>query len=71
MSIFSRKNAVIGWAALFVGKRVLKRKAKAAAARSVDAGARRPRPKVLAAMIAAAVGVAAFFRRRGRRDDST
>ena len=63
MSVFNRRNATVGWLALLVGKRVLKRKAKAAA-RAVDAEARRPRHKVAALLLTAGVGAAAFLRRR-------
>lgn len=28
MAVFNKRNAVVGWLALFFGKRVLKRKAK-------------------------------------------
>jgi hypothetical protein len=31
VSVFNRRNAVVGWLALVVGKRVLKRKAQKAA----------------------------------------
>jgi hypothetical protein len=63
MSIFNRRNAALGWLALVFGKRVVKRKAKAAA-RVVDSEARRPKNKAFALVVAAAVGGAAFFRRR-------
>jgi hypothetical protein len=36
MSIFNRRNAFIGWATWLVGKRVLKRKAKAVTRRNAD-----------------------------------
>jgi hypothetical protein len=67
MPILNRRNAAIGWLALLFGKRILKRKARAAA-QAIDSEARRPRQKALAALVAAAVGGAAFFRRRGGDD---
>ena len=36
MSIFNRRNALIGWATWVVGKRVLKRKAKSAIQRNAE-----------------------------------
>jgi hypothetical protein len=45
MPVFNRRNATLGWIALFFGKRILKRKAKAAArttARSPRSRSRRP-----------------------------
>jgi hypothetical protein len=67
MSVFNRRNAAIGWVAMLFGKRVLKRKAKAAA-RAVDSGAGSPRGKAFAVLVAAAVGAAAFFRRQSGDD---
>ena len=31
MSVFNRRNAVVGWLAIFVGKRAVKRKVKKSA----------------------------------------
>jgi hypothetical protein len=67
MPVFNRRNAALGWVALLIGKRVLKRKAKAAA-RAVDSKARRPRRKAYAVLAAAAVGAGAFFRRQSGDD---
>ena len=69
MPVFNRRNAALGWVALLFGKRILKRKAKAAA-QAVDSGARDPKNKAFAVLVAAAVGTAAFLRRRTGRDDT-
>ena len=69
MSVFNRRNAAIGWVAMLFGKRVLKRKAKAAA-RAVDSGVASPQGKAFALLVAAAVGAAALFRRQARGDDA-
>jgi hypothetical protein len=60
MPVFNRRNATLGWIALFFGKRILKRKAKAV----VRTTARSPRHSAAALLIAVAVGAAAFVRRR-------
>ena len=64
MAIFNRRNALIGWVAWLAGKRVLKRKAKAAVP-TVDPETKRPNRSAVALLIAAAVGVATFWRRQG------
>jgi hypothetical protein len=71
MPVFNRRNAAIGWLALLFGKRVLKRKARAAA-QAVDSEVRRPGHKAFAALVATAVGAAALLRRRtGSGDDGS
>jgi len=64
MAIFNRRNAMLGWAAWVVGKRTLKRKAKAAVP-AVDPETKRPNSSAVALLIAAAAGVATFWRRQG------
>jgi len=64
MAIFNRRNALVGWAAWLAGKRVLKRRARAAVP-SVDPETKRPNRSAVALLIAAAVGVATFWRRHG------
>jgi MYXO-CTERM domain-containing protein len=61
--IFNRRNALLGWAGWLVGKRVLKRKAKAAVP-AVDPETKRPNRSAVAFLLAAAVGVGTFWRRR-------
>jgi hypothetical protein len=62
MLIFNRRNAVVGWLAWVIAKRVLKRTAKKALPGTVG-GSRRPN---LAAFVAglAAAGAAVFLWRR-------
>jgi LPXTG-motif cell wall-anchored protein len=63
MSIFNRRNAVLGWLAWTVGKRFARRKAKEAVP-AIDTGSRRPnKPAVVAALLAAG-GALMFWRRR-------
>jgi hypothetical protein len=60
MGIVNRRNALVGWVVLKVGKRVARQKAKSVVPEQPGkAGA------ALAAVLAAAAGVAAFLRRRG------
>jgi hypothetical protein len=61
MSIVNRRNAVVGWVAVKVGKRVVKRKAADAVPSARTGGA--------LAGAHAAVGGALFFWRRSRSSD--
>ena len=70
MGILNRRNAVMGWAAWNVGKRVLKRKAKGAVP-SVDTDTGKPNKSAIALLIASAVGVATFWRKRSGDDGPT
>ena len=70
MSIFNRRNALMGWLAWLVGKRILKRKA-AAVVPAVDPESKRPNKSAIALFIASAVGVATFWRRRAGGDDDS
>jgi hypothetical protein len=63
MSVFNRRNAAVGWLAWAVGKRVLKRKAKDAVP-AIDPESKRPNKSAVALLLAGAVGVATFWRRR-------
>ena len=67
MSIINRRNAVVGWAALAVGKRALKKKAKGAAP-SVDPETKRPNKSAIALAVAGVVGVLTFWRKRSGDD---
>jgi len=60
MTIFSKRNAVIGWVTWLVGKRIFRRKPGAARRRPV-------KPAIAAAV--AAIGAALFFWRRGKRSE--
>ncbi|HZQ82515.1 MAG TPA: hypothetical protein VFB25_11130 [Gaiellaceae bacterium] len=68
MGVVNRRNAVVGWLALSVGKRVLKRKAKDAVP-SVDMETKRPNKSAIALAVAGFVGVVTFWRKRAGRDD--
>jgi hypothetical protein len=69
MSILNRRNAVLGWVALAVGKRVIKRKAKTVVP-SVDSETRKPNKSAIALLIAGAVGVSTFLRSRSGGPDA-
>jgi hypothetical protein len=63
MAIMTRRNAVLGWAAWRVGKKVARRKAKSAVP-NIDPESKRPnKPAALAAAVAALVGGLVFWRR--------
>jgi hypothetical protein len=70
VGIVNRRNAVIGWFTWTVGKRMLKRKAKAVVP-AVDAETRRPNRSAIALVVAAAVGAATFWRRQSGSDGET
>jgi DNA-directed RNA polymerase specialized sigma24 family protein len=63
MGIVNRRNAMLGWAAWQIGKRVAKRKAKSAVP-SIDPDSKRPNKPALAAAIAALVGGLVFWKRQ-------
>ncbi len=67
MSVFNRRNAAVGWLAWAVGKRVLKKKAKDAVP-SVDLESKRPNRSATALLVASAVGVLTFWRKRSGGD---
>ena len=70
MGIVNRRNAMMGWLAWTVGKRVLRRKAKDAVP-GIDRESRRPNKSAIASALAAFVGVLWFWRRHGGDDDGT
>jgi hypothetical protein len=67
MGIVNRRNAVLGWTAWQVGKRVAKGKARQAVPGRVDETMRPNKGAILSAV--AAVGGAIWFWRRSRGDD--
>jgi hypothetical protein len=69
MGVFNRRNAVAGYLALAVGKRVLKRKAKDAVP-TIDPESKRPNKSAIALLVASAVGFATFWKKRSE-DPST
>lgn len=70
MSVFNRRNAAFGWVAWAVGKRVLKKKAKGAVP-AIDSETRRPNKSAIALLVASAVGVLTFWKKRSDDDDWT
>lgn len=67
MGIVNRRNAVVGWAALAVGKRVIKRKAKDAVP-TIDAESKKPNKSAIALLVAGAVGALTFWKKRSGGD---
>jgi hypothetical protein len=63
MGIFNRRNAVVGWVAWEIGKRVLKSKARSAVPGTAEGG-RRPNLPAIVLAAAAAAGALAFWRKR-------
>ena len=70
MGILNRRNAVMGWAVWKLGKRMAKRKAKDAVPK-VDTDTKRPNKSAVALLIASAVGVATFWRKRAGDGDAS
>ena len=68
MGIVNRRNAVVGWIVLKVGKRIAKQKAKAAVP-SVDPETKRPNKSLVASVVGAAGGALWFVRRRKGDED--
>jgi hypothetical protein len=69
MSVFNRRNAAVGWVAVAVGKRVLKRKAKDAVP-AIDAESKKPNKSAVALLLASAVGLATFWRKRSSDEET-
>jgi hypothetical protein len=64
MSIFTKRNAAVGWLALKVGKKVAKKKAK-------SVPAKRSKPALIAGAAAGVSGVALLLRKlKGGKGDS-
>ncbi len=68
MSIFNRRNAVMGWLTWLTAKRLLKRKARNAVPGTVE-GSRRPNKGAIATGLAALGGALWFWRRKGSSDE--
>jgi len=62
MGIVNRRNAVLGWTVWQVGKRVAKRKAKAAVP-SIDPETKRPNRPLVFSLLGSAAGTLWFLRR--------
>jgi hypothetical protein len=69
VSIFNRRNAVIGWLAWTGTKTVMKRKAKDAVP-AVDTETKRPNKSAIALGVATAVGLLTFWKKRSGGDDT-
>ncbi len=69
MGIFNRRNAAVGWLAVTVGKRVLKKKAKGAVP-AIDTESKKPNKSAVALAVAGVLGVLTFWRKRSG-DDTT
>jgi LPXTG-motif cell wall-anchored protein len=68
MKIFNKRNALLGWVTWLVGKRVFRRKARAAVP-TVEGG--KPNRPAIAAALAALGGGLLFWRRRKRPEQPT
>jgi hypothetical protein len=64
VGIINRRNAIVGWAAIQVGKQVAKRKARQAVP-GIDQEKKRPNKAAILSALAA-VGGALWFWRRGK-----
>ncbi len=67
MSVLNRRNAVVGYVTLAIGKRVLKKKAKDAVP-AIDAETKKPNKSAIALLIAGTVGALTFWRKRSGDD---
>ena len=65
MTVLNRRNAMIGWAVWKLGKRAMKRKARAAVP-AIDTETKRPNKSAAFAAAAAVVAGALVFWRRSR-----
>ena len=68
MGIVNKRNAVLGWTVWQVGKRVAKRKAKAAVP-GVDPETKRPNKPAIIAALAAVGGVLMFWRKKSSAEE--
>ena len=69
MGVVNRRNAVLGWTVWKVGKRVAKRKAKAAVP-SIDPETKRPNKSLIASVAGAGAGALWFVRRRRKGEEA-
>jgi hypothetical protein len=67
MGVFNRRNAVVGWVAWAVGKRVIKKKAKDVVP-TIDTETKKPNKSAIALLVAGAVGVLTFWKKRSGDD---
>jgi hypothetical protein len=69
VSVLNRRNAVVGYLALAVGKRVLKKKAKDAVP-AIDTETKKPNKSAIALLVAGAVGALTFWRKRSGDEET-
>jgi hypothetical protein len=69
MGIVNKRNALLGWLTWNVGKRLARKKAKAAV--PAIEGGRPNKPAAVAAALAAIWGVLLFWRRKKRSGESS
>ena len=67
MGVFNRRNAAVGWLAVTVGKRVLKKKAKGAVP-AIDTESKKPNKSAIALTVAGVLGALTFWRKRSGDD---
>jgi len=70
MGIVNRRNAVLGWTAWQIGKRMIKRKARAAVPGTVD-GSKRPNVPAIVSAIAVLGGALWFWWRSQDDEDAS
>jgi hypothetical protein len=68
MGVMNKRNAVLGWTVWKVGKRVARRKAKAAVP-TIDPETKRPNKSLVASLLGGAAGAFWFVRRRRGGED--
>ncbi len=70
MSVFNRRNAVVGWLVVAAGKQAMKQKAREAVP-AIDTESKKPNKSAIALALAGAVGVLAFWHKRSGDDTPT
>ncbi len=68
MGIVNRRNAVLGWAAWQMGKKIAKKRAKGAVPGLAE-GTKTPRTAAIVSIVAALAGMLWLWRRRGGNGD--
>ncbi len=69
MGVFNRRNALLGWTAWQIGKRVMKQKARDAVPGTVE-GSRKPNLSAVFLGLVAVAGALAFWWKRNSGDDA-
>ncbi len=70
MSVFNRRNAVVGWLVWAAGKQAMKQKAREAVP-SIDTESKKPNKSAVALAVAGTAGVLAFLHKRSGDDTPT